>query len=754
MVELEGSYLKGCRLCSVLLANIRGNQGTKSKNRLRTAMRDALSTRNTAISIDMLIETLSTELQRNSSWPQITKVPEDVEWLSSDSIRQYLSVLNDEQNDLLNSSPQMPLFVRISPKSPRKSSLTDGPIPGRPTIYQPGPGRKPELEGMVEIIKSKGTTDQHKRALNQFLLPVRHIAAVTWFTNSLETFDLVQIWVNHCLRNHLVCSSYAELSFDPPTRVIDVGPLDGSQIPRIHISSDADKNMRCLTPSHCWGDANVAKLMQSNYKEFLSGFSGQQLPSTCQDAIYVARRLNQRYLWIDSLCIIQDNDQDWQKEARMMSRIYQSSICTIAASAADNSFAGCFVPRNPLAYQPCVLPGDLGLRTSPRPYYRDFDPPLHFRAWVLQERLLCARTLRFGSAGIEWECQQCEASDQFPCGVPRYELDCSDSNLMAVFTDLQRPLPSSLISEEDTRRFLTGWQEIVQIYSELNINLSSDEFIAFAGVVERIQRSTRFWYYFGLWLSFEKPSLFLLELLWFADYPLFTNYPEGKFSHIGAYTTYVHKMRTPFSWASIDGDIDYSTALHDRIVNEGARRVFGNHNGWMGGPKGGYLSGTFRNQCAIIQKGDPYENPFSRKMELRSRLCYIREGGKGSEYNGAPSIVLEGRIRKVELRTVPSKPGTRKWEDSFPESLVPTSETGPRRPEWLRNKWFFPDMDFYAHIDCEVLCLTIVRWQRDWNLSWYSAGLILVEEGSKEVQVNETLDIVKFYKRIGYFEFF
>lgn len=61
-----------------------------------------------------------------------------------------------------------------------------------------------------------------------------------------------------------------------------------------------------------------------------------KLPSTFQDAITVTRRLGIAYIWIDSLCIVQDDAQDWEREAAKMALIFESAYLTIAATAAPN----------------------------------------------------------------------------------------------------------------------------------------------------------------------------------------------------------------------------------------------------------------------------------------------------------------------------------------------------------------------------------------------------------------------------------
>lgn len=65
------------------------------------------------------------------------------------------------------------------------------------------------------------------------------------------------------------------------------------------------------------------------------------LPPLFQDAIIITRQLGLRYLWIDSLCIIQDSLRDWETEAAKMASIYQNSYVTISATDASNGSAKC-----------------------------------------------------------------------------------------------------------------------------------------------------------------------------------------------------------------------------------------------------------------------------------------------------------------------------------------------------------------------------------------------------------------------------
>ena len=328
---------------------------------------------------------------------------------------------------------------------------------------------------------------------------------MTKSTRSEATFALARKWIYECLSKHVSCGVDSGLTFIPPTRVIDVGPPNGSRDPRLYITSEEEQNMRYMTLSHCWGGAEIFNLTHETYEQLLSGFPMIILPQSFQDAIEICRRLNQRYLWIDSLCVFQDDYNDWHREAPNMGNIYQNSICTIAALGASNSFAGLFSQRE----QPCKLPGEIDLiaRVSRRRIGFCEQKPLHRRAWVLQERLLSPRTLQFGRGGISWECHELTANETSIESILLSSLDYRETKLKEEFAQLRQCHLLSTASKETGSYFSRVWHEIVKTYSELELTFPSDKLIAFSGVTDEIRRYTGLTYYYGLWSNPFRTSM-------------------------------------------------------------------------------------------------------------------------------------------------------------------------------------------------------------------------------------------------------
>ena len=195
-----------------------------------------------------------------------------------------------------------------------------------------------------------------------------------------------------------------------PTRLVDVGSFDGLTPPKL-IATAGEKlaNLNYVALSYCWGKIPFLKTTPDNLKTLMISIPWNTLPNTVRDAIIVARRLQVRYLWVDSLCIIQGPEQaaveDWKTESAKMHDIYGAAFVTIAAASAANAHEGLFSKRPAEAVRSCRLnpsscyPGSVLLGADPPRNSAEVEA-LHTRGWALQEQLLSNRIMTYGASGL------------------------------------------------------------------------------------------------------------------------------------------------------------------------------------------------------------------------------------------------------------------------------------------------------------------------------------------------------------------
>jgi hypothetical protein len=221
-------------------------------------------------------------------------------------------------------------------------------------------------------------------------------------TPSLPNPLLLRKWLQLCETSHPPCNWPRREKFWPK-RVIFVGNIN-----KLTLVEEQRLGEDYLVLSHCWGNPTEEEkkrfsTTRKNYASRLRGFSYDELPKTFQDAVQVTRALHKQYLWIDTLCIIQGSDGDWESEAKTMADIFAYAYCTIAASSARGWGEGFLRPQFDTL--------DIGVQcTLATPnctcdFEGDVDEgPLMRRAWVLQERVLSRRIIHFTAAHTYYEC--------------------------------------------------------------------------------------------------------------------------------------------------------------------------------------------------------------------------------------------------------------------------------------------------------------------------------------------------------------
>ncbi|KAF5236757.1 hypothetical protein FANTH_11135 [Fusarium anthophilum] len=264
----------------------------------------------------------------------------------------------------------------------------------------------------------EGTQDDSRRSKIQPGLPV------FLQSGSPSHFKLINGWLRLCDQGE--CGHDGGRCPKPndalmPTRVIDVGEdkIDPDKVYLIStnkISTDkGGQGAHYVALSHCWGESAKGQIpswctTRSNEEDRTQGFLVKNLPATFKDAIRVTRELGKRYLWIDSLCIIQGDDGDWGTEAMKMETVFKNAYCTIAATSAEDSTKGFLnrpVEESNLQYVtvPNSSHGKVYVCTSIDDFPGDVEEGvLNKRAWVLQERALSRRTIHFTKRQTYWEC--------------------------------------------------------------------------------------------------------------------------------------------------------------------------------------------------------------------------------------------------------------------------------------------------------------------------------------------------------------
>lgn len=223
-----------------------------------------------------------------------------------------------------------------------------------------------------------------------------------------------------------------------PTRVPDIGNANNPMV-RLRTRNSSSLNQPYIALSHCWGKALTCRLVSGivpddhsqsiSLKAPQAGIPIQRLSKTYQDAIAVARRLQVRYLWIDSLCILQDSLKDWKAESVRMGEVYQNAFCTLAATDSEDGRGGLFRNRRPSLAQPLIVTPNWSAQQSfvvvPVNVWGETvsESKLSHRAWALQERLLSPRVIHFSHAQVFWEGNSFDCCETFPFGLPKSAQD-------------------------------------------------------------------------------------------------------------------------------------------------------------------------------------------------------------------------------------------------------------------------------------------------------------------------------------------
>ena len=312
-----------------------------------------------------------------------------------------------------------------------------------------------------------------------------------------------------CEASHPNCPKPKETIL--PKRVLELSPANSPTSLRLLITDRSWGTYACL--SYCWGTTSQPlKLISSNLSALTNGISISILPRSIQDAIFTVRQLGLRYLWVDSLCIIQASDHAKSEEIKNMDRIYSNATMTISAANAEDCSHGFLANRDkwwsddegPPIRLPFLCPdwtvGNLTLVRYGAPGRHE---PLYRRSWPFQEHLLSPRVLMYGSEQVLWVCQEDAPTGTgatFKDGGPAHDSSVTGLKYLRMFLH-QRVV----ISRGFARRNL--WIDMVREYSPRDQSIPDDKIHALRSIVSQYGRLMEDEYIAGLWKSWLLPGL-------------------------------------------------------------------------------------------------------------------------------------------------------------------------------------------------------------------------------------------------------
>lgn len=372
-------------------------------------------------------------------------------------------------------------------------------------------------------------------------------------------FERITKWIHECVQNHPCTVTSREQCL--PTRLIDVTPDGDPRSLRLVLSSTmvAD-DTRYAALSHCWGDSQsrvkpLPVTENATLSQHLNQIAWDRLTPTFQDSIIVVRRLGIRYIWIDSLCIVQDDQADFAREAGRMASVYGQAYFVIAATRGASGDAGLFHDR-PAAH----LISRSGSSRSPGSYlyvseainhdpfatnnpFRFDKTPLFERAWCFQERLLAPRVIHFSSDEIVFECGH------------HVDCECRAILLLGKLETFKTKTLVALRKDLPTASRLELWYSVVEPYSACKLTHETDRLPALSGFAHLVTSPRLGQYCAGLWQS-ELPS----GLLWRAVRP------APGFTTIYRPSSQDTKYYGPsWSWITVRGMIEAHLRWHDAI---------------------------------------------------------------------------------------------------------------------------------------------------------------------------------------------
>lgn len=262
-----------------------------------------------------------------------------------------------------------------------------------------------------------------------------------------------------------------------PERLLDIR----EQIPRLiscrGAQSEAQGRTCYAALSYCWGTSEDAMHQLTTTRRTIlqrqRGIQYDEMPPVLRDAVHITRNLDIPFLWIDSLCILQDDISDWESQCPQMDNIYGHAQVTLVAASSKScreSFLQPEAPRALLPFNSMRRPGFggllqvefLGCSESPRDFDGMSDSRLATRGWAIQERILSTRMIVFGRSDVHFICPlSSPTTSSHPLGLSISKVREAETKILYAYwtqllDEIKHITPDSFTKSTDLLPALSG----------------------------------------------------------------------------------------------------------------------------------------------------------------------------------------------------------------------------------------------------------------------------------------------------------
>jgi hypothetical protein len=488
---------------------------------------------------------------------------------------------------------------------------------------------------------------------------------------SARTVTSVRGWLKHCEDErhgyHKICS-LSERAY-VPTRLIKISGLSDQLQLRIVCGDDMGEHHMSgyVALSYCWGGDQTNKLTQENHDLYKKNIAWKTLPKTIRDAARTAQALGFQYIWIDSMCIVQDSKKDKEAEINQMTKVYAHATLTIVNKRGERVTEGFLHPRK-LPSRTSIIQyraKDGQIQRLNLSFDRVIDleesSAINTRGWTLQEYLLSRRRLVIGTWSTEWHCRRevdnhrdgwmpsSRGDTDTSAGIPSdyegrgwaghrpFESEQAESVRNSSFINAAMFFsvnPGCSLRQLDEQIVHRSWIAIVDSYSSRSVTESEDRILALSGIAERFADLIPGRYIAGMWENMMPASLFWEKVYSRTDRPV--------------------KYRGPsWSWMSIDGQValhlgsDYiCEVLSIEYMLKSAEALYGAVHSAALHIKGPAFSVEWR-----YTRQDRQQQGYKQLQEDLSELRWFRDGSD-VPLDPQLKVYLDAREQTTEWREV------------------------------------------------------------------------------------------------------